>query len=76
LVALTDDLGAQPVFQPSPIIRGEVLRANPEIAGILNPIFASLTAEAMQTMNARVDVAGEDAEAVAREYLQTNGFIE
>lgn len=76
LVALTDELGAQPVFQPSPIIRGEVLRANPEIAGILNPIFASLDAETMQTLNARVDVAGESHEAVALDYLETNGFIE
>src|SRR5690606_6176508 len=34
-VVLADPEGAQPVFQPTPVVRGEVLEANPEIADVL-----------------------------------------
>lgn len=74
-VVLADPEGAQPVFQPTPVVRGEVLEANPEIADILNPIFASLSNEVLQELNAAVDVGGENPEDVARGYLQDNGFI-
>ncbi len=72
---LEDPQGAQPVFQPTPVFRGEVLRANPEIAGVLNPIFATLTNDVIQGLNARIDVDGENPEAVAQSYLEENGFV-
>ncbi|MDZ7706073.1 MAG: glycine betaine ABC transporter substrate-binding protein [Trueperaceae bacterium] len=72
---LEDPQGAQPVFQPTPVFRGEVIRANPEIAGVLNPIFATLTNDIIQGLNARVDVDGENPEAVAQSYLEENGFV-
>ncbi len=74
-VVLRDDLGAQPIYQPAPVFRGEVLRANPDIATILNPIFASLDNETLQTLNARVLVDERSPSEVARAYLQDNGFI-
>ena len=74
-VPLEDTLGAQPIYAPTPVIRGEVLRANPEIAGILNPIFISLDNVTLQTLNSRVEVDGENPTDVAREFLQENGFI-
>jgi osmoprotectant transport system substrate-binding protein len=74
-VVLADPRGAQPVFQPTPVVRADALEATPEIADVLNPIFASLSNEALQELNAAVDVAGENPESVAREYLQANGFI-
>lgn len=75
-VVLTDELGAQPVYQAAPVFRGDIIRANPEIAGILNPIFGLLDNDTMQELNARVEVEGEDAAAVATDFLQTNGFID
>ena len=75
-VVLTDELGAQPVYQAAPVFRGDVIRANPEIAGILNPIFGLLDNDTMQELNARVEVQGKDAAAVAEDFLRTNGFIE
>ena len=42
LVVLDDSKTAQPVFEPAPVIREEVLKKHPEIADILNPVFASL----------------------------------
>ncbi len=74
-VVLDDPKGAQPIFQPTPVFRGEVIRAHPEIVGILNPIFATLDNETMQSLNADVDVGGQNPEAVAKDYLQKNGFI-
>ncbi len=74
-VVLTDPLGAQPVFNPAPVFRAEVLDANPEIAQILDPIFGSLTNEVLQALNARVAVDGESDDAVAREYLMEHGFL-
>lgn len=74
-VVLADPEGAQPVFQPTPVVRGDVLEANPEIADTLNPIFTSLTNEALQELNAAVDVGGENPEDVARGFLEDNGFI-
>lgn len=74
-IVLSDDLGAQPVFQPTPVFRGEVIRANPEIVGILNPIFALLDAPTLQELNAAVEVDGENATDVARRFLEENGFL-
>ncbi|MCA9839017.1 MAG: ABC transporter substrate-binding protein [Trueperaceae bacterium] len=73
-VVLEDPSGAQPVFQPAPVFRGEVIRNNPEIAGILNPIFSLLDAETLQNLNARVEVDGENPDDVAASFLQENGF--
>ncbi len=75
MIALTDDLSAQPIYQPTPVIRGEVLRAYPEIAGVLNPIFASLDTVTLQNLNKRVEVDGETPRDVATSFLLDNGFI-
>ncbi len=75
LVVLTDDKGVQPVYQATPIIREEVLKANPEIADILKPIFEALDLVTLQELNGRVQVGGEPAKAVAEEYLRGKGFI-
>jgi osmoprotectant transport system substrate-binding protein len=43
---------------------------------LFDPISAMITDETMQALNARVDVDGEDPEAVAESFLVDNGFIE
>ncbi len=42
LVVLEDDKGVQPVYEPAPIIREAVLKANPQIEELLKPVFAKL----------------------------------
>ncbi|MEO0563850.1 MAG: glycine betaine ABC transporter substrate-binding protein [Chloroflexota bacterium] len=74
-VVLEDPLGAQPIYAPTPVFRGEVIRSNPEIAGVLNPIFRTLDNVTLQTLNARVEVDGEDPAAVAADWLTEQGFI-
>lgn len=76
LVVLSDPEGAQPIFLPTPVFRNEVIEANPEIPELLNPIYASLTNEVLQGLNAAVDVAGENPQDVARNYLTEEGFID
>jgi osmoprotectant transport system substrate-binding protein len=81
LTVFDDPRGAQPVYQPTAVFRGEVLRANPQIADILNPIFATFDVETLQTWNSYagegVDPDGNPAsvEDLARLYLTENGFI-
>lgn len=69
LVVMDDDKGVQPVYAPAPIVRESVLKAHPEIAGILQPVFQSLNVTTLQTLNSRIAIGGESAEAVAADYL-------
>jgi osmoprotectant transport system substrate-binding protein len=75
LVALCDDKGAQVVYAPTPVVREAVLTEHPEIAAALRPIFASLTLTGLQQLNARIAVNGEEADAVARDYLASHHLL-
>jgi len=75
LTALEDDKGAQVVYAPAPVVREAVLRQHPEIAKLLDPVFASLTLETLQQLNAKIAVEGEDAGAVAAAYLKSKHFL-
>jgi len=76
LVILEDDLGAQIVYWPTPIVRESIADEYPEIADLLEPVMASLGLEDLQQLNARIQVNGEPADAVARDYLVDGGFID
>ncbi len=75
LVVMEDDKHVQPVYQPAAIIRGAVLKENPQIAELLAPVFAKLDLATLQELNGRVQVGGEPAEAVAKDFLTTNGLL-
>jgi osmoprotectant transport system substrate-binding protein len=75
LTALCDDKGAQVVYAPAPVVREAVLEQRPEIAAALDPVFASLTLTTLQQLNARIAVGGEDAGAVALDYLKSHHFL-
>jgi len=75
LVVLDDDKGVQPVYAPTPIIREAALKAHPEIATWLKPVFATLDLETLQTLNGRIQVNGESAKEVAASYLKSKGFV-
>jgi osmoprotectant transport system substrate-binding protein len=76
LTVLEDDKGVQPIYQPAPIIREEVLQEYPQIADLLKPVFEGLTLEVLQDLNGRVQVGGEAAASVATDYLTQNGFLD
>jgi osmoprotectant transport system substrate-binding protein len=75
LVALVDDKGVQPVYNPAPIVREEVLKKYPQIETLLAPVFAKLDLTTLQTLNGRVQVGGEAASAVAADWLKTSGSL-
>jgi osmoprotectant transport system substrate-binding protein len=75
LRVLEDTLGVQPVYEPAPIIRRQVLDKYPEIADILEPVFASLDLVTLQGLNAKIAVEGRAAADVAAEYLKARGFL-
>ena len=70
-----DDKGAQVVYAPAPVVREAVLQQHPEIAKLLDPVFATLTLETLQQLNAKIAVEGEDAGAVAAAYLKSKHFL-
>ncbi|MGK0523955.1 MAG: osmoprotectant transport system substrate-binding protein [Pseudomonadales bacterium] len=71
LKVMEDTKSVQPVYQPTPIVRGSVLKAYPEIRPLLKPVFESLDLETLQELNAKVAVEGAPADAVARDYLES-----
>ena len=75
LTVLEDDKGVQPVYEPAPIVRKAVLDQYPQIEDLLAPVFMQLDLETLQELNGRVQVGGEAAAAVARDWLTQNGFL-
>jgi osmoprotectant transport system substrate-binding protein len=75
LVVMADDKAVQPVYAPAPIVREAVLADNPKIAELLKPVFESLDAATLQDLNAKVQLGGEPAKAVAEAYLKEKGFL-
>ncbi len=58
--------GVQPIYAPTPVVREAVLKAYPQIADWLQPVFASLDEKTLQQLNARIAVEGQDAKRVAQ----------
>lgn len=75
LIVLSDPRGVQPVYEPAPIISGEVYDKYPEIGTILGPVFESLDLVTLQTLNGKIAVEGQNAADVARDYLAEKGFL-
>ena len=68
---LEDDKGFWPPYYLAPIVRSELLEANPGIADILNAVSAKLDTETMVSLNARVDTDHLEYEEVARDFYET-----
>jgi len=75
LRVLMDDKQVQPVYQPAPVVRAEVLEEYPQIEEILSPVFQALTLDMLQSLNGRVQVEGVPASDVARAFLADGGFV-
>jgi osmoprotectant transport system substrate-binding protein len=75
LLVLEDDRHEQPIYAPVPTIREAVLKANPRIAGLVQRLMESFDLRTLQQLNARVQIDGESAQAVAGDYLKARGFL-
>lgn len=75
LLVLEDTKGVQPVYEPAPLVRNEIMTKYPEIEDILKPVFESLNMVTLQALNAKIAVEGRDAATVAKDYLDSEGFL-
>ncbi len=75
LVVLNDPLSIPPVFEPSVIVRAEVLNKYPEIKDIIENVFKTLNLENLQIMNKKVIVEGLSPKDVAKEHLTQEGIL-
>ncbi len=76
LVVLKDPLSIPPVFEPSVIVRAEILEMYPGVKDIIERVFKTLTLENLQIMNKNVIVDGLSPEDVAKEHLLEEGIID
>jgi len=75
LQTLTDPKGVQPIYAPTPVVREGVLKACPDIAEWLKPVFEKLDEKTLQQLNASIAVEGLDAKKVAADFLKQQGLV-
>jgi osmoprotectant transport system substrate-binding protein len=76
-VLLEDDKGMFPPYNSTLVMRNEVAeQGGAELEELVGQVNEGLTAEAMQELNARVDLDKKTPEAVAGEYLSETGLVQ
>src|SRR5215471_16768771 len=75
LKRLKDDKGLWPPYYVVPVVRKEVLDANPKIADVLNRTSAMLDESSMAEMNYKVDGEKMEPKDVARDFLKAKGVV-
>jgi osmoprotectant transport system substrate-binding protein len=68
---LEDDKLFWPPYYLAPIVRGDVLEKNPDIADVLNAVSAKLDTASMVALNAQVDIGQREYDEVAKEFYET-----
>jgi osmoprotectant transport system substrate-binding protein len=76
-VLLEDDQGMFPPYNSQLVMKQETAeQAGGDLEEVISKVQTGLTDEAMQELNARVDLDKKDPAAVAKEYLTESGLIE
>ncbi len=75
LTVLADDKNFFPVYNVAPVIRKQVLDANPGLEKLFAPVAKKLTNKVLLDLNAQVDVDGRDPTDVAQDWLRKEGFL-
>jgi osmoprotectant transport system substrate-binding protein len=74
-VLLEDDKGMFPPYNSTLVVRDETVKeAGPDLEAVVSKVNEGLTDDAMQELNARVDLDKETPTAVATQYLQETGL--
>ncbi|WP_084070875.1 glycine betaine ABC transporter substrate-binding protein [Pandoraea vervacti] len=76
LKVLTDDKGFFPAYAATPVVRKEVLDANPRLADELNALSAKINDDNMRDMNAQVDIDHRAVSRVASDFLKQEGLVQ
>lgn len=74
-VVLKDDKGFFPGYALTPVVRTEVLEANPKVGELLNALSSKLDDGTIAGLNSRVDVGREAIEGVSKAFLQQSGLL-
>ena len=75
LKRLTDDKTLWPPYYLAPVVRKEVLDANPKIAEVLNRTSALLDEATMAELNFKVDGEKQEPKDVAQAFLKAKGVL-
>jgi osmoprotectant transport system substrate-binding protein len=75
LAVTEDDKRFFPNYNVAPEINSDALKKYPEIAEVLDPITKKLNNKIAQELNSKVDVEGQDAHEVAKDWLIEEGFV-
>ena len=75
LKRLKDDKNLWPPYYVVPVVRKEVLDANPKIADVLNRTSAMIDESSMAEMNYKVDGEKMEPKDVARDFLKSKGVV-
>lgn len=76
LVILDDPKGVQPIYAPAPIVREDALKQHPQIDDALAPVFELLDGPTLQSLNAKIQLEGQDAKKVAADFLKSKGLLQ
>ena len=75
-VLLEDDKGMFPPYNPTLLMKTETAdKAGADLAKVLDQLQKPLTDDAMQELDARVDLDKKDPAEVAKEYLAETGLV-
>jgi len=76
LRVLEDDRGFFPPYNAAPVLRGETLRAHPELGPLFERLAFRLPDRVMIELNHAVEERGRDFREVARGFLVAEGLID
>lgn len=75
LTTLKDDVNFFPPYYACNFIRKDTLKKYPELEELLSKLDGLFDEETMATLNAKVDIEGQNEVTVAREFLEEKGLI-
>jgi len=75
LVVLDDDLKFFPPYFAAPVVRMDLLAKAPKVAEVLNRLAGKISDDAMAALNYTVDGKKQEAEAVAKDFLKSQGLV-
>jgi len=75
-VLLEDDMSLQPADNIVPVLRQEIIDAyGDDLANLLDEVSAAITTAELSELNKRYGIDAEDADTLARDWLEANGFL-
>ncbi|WP_327403669.1 glycine betaine ABC transporter substrate-binding protein [Streptomyces sp. NBC_01288] len=75
LAVMADDKKFFPNYNAAPEINTKALKKWPAIARVLDPVTKKLNNTVARTLNAKVDVDGEDPHQVALDWMKAEGLV-